>query len=39
LPGLTRQSIDFRKDFFCEWDGCAGRKRVHARLTTRYARA
>src|SRR5262249_60516540 len=24
---------------FCEGDGCAGHKRVHARLPTRYARA
>src|SRR6266446_4963539 len=29
LPGLTRQSIRFEKTFF---DGCAGHKRVHARL-------
>src|SRR5262249_57217280 len=38
LPGLTRQSIRLLKTP-CEEDGCAGHKRIHARLPTRYARA
>jgi hypothetical protein len=36
LPGLTRQSIRFERIFF---DGCAGDKRVHARLRRASARA
>jgi hypothetical protein len=36
LPGLIRQSIPERSAFS---DGCAGHKRVYARLPTRYARA
>jgi hypothetical protein len=38
LPGLTRQSIPFAK-ILCQEDGCAGNKRVYARLRRASARA